>query len=84
MWTYQAPLRDVEFVINEWLNAPADWRLIPSFAELDADSIEQILNGAAQFAGEVLAPVNSPGDAEGCHYTDGAVITPRGYREAYR
>jgi len=84
MWTYQAPLRDIEFVIKEWLNAPAAWKSIPSFAELDEDTIEQILSSAGQFAAEMLAPINSPGDSEGCHYADGKVTTPKGYRDVYR
>lgn len=84
MWTYRAPLRDIEFVIKEWLNAQSDWKDIPNFAELDQDTIEQILSSAGQFTAEVLAPINSPGDIEGCHYADGKVITPKGYRETYQ
>ena len=38
---------------------------------------------AAKLCEEVLAPLNQPGDAEGCHYERGAVRTPRGFREAY-
>jgi len=84
MWTYRAPLRDIEFVINEWLHAQAEWETIPNFAELDQDTVEQIVTSAGQFAAEVVAPINSPGDIEGCHYDNGKVTTPKHYRETYQ
>ena len=83
MWTYTAPLRDMQFVIEEVLEAPAGWREMPAFAELDVDTARQILEEAGKFAAGVLAPINSAGDLQGCTWRDGEVTTPAGYREAY-
>jgi alkylation response protein AidB-like acyl-CoA dehydrogenase len=83
MWTYSAPLRDMQFVIEDVLQAPASWREMPDFADLDAGTARQVLEEAAKFAAGVLAPINAPADLEGCTWQDGAVRTPRGYREAY-
>lgn len=83
MWTYQPPLRDIQFVLNEWLDASSMWQGIAEFADFDTDTVQQILEGAAQFSSEVLAPTNSCGDLAGCRYENGVVTTPGGYREAY-
>ena len=84
MYTYNAPLRDMQFVIEEVLGAPAGWKQMPAFTDLDADTARQILEEAGKFASGVLAPMNSAADLQGCTWRDGAVATPDGYREAYR
>ncbi len=84
MWQYEAPLRDMRYVIEELLGLPVQWARLPAFAELDAETARQVLAEAARFATEVLAPTNASGDLEGCTLADGAVRTPKGYREAYR
>ncbi len=84
MWQYEAPLRDMRYVIEDLLGLPAQWATLPAFAELDADTARQVLGEAARFATEVLAPTNANGDLEGCTLKDGEVRTPSGFREAYR
>ena len=42
-----------------------------------------ILEGAADFCENVLSPLNQTGDAEGCHFENGEVRTPKGFKEAY-
>ena len=84
MWHYEPPLRDMRYVIEDVLGLPAQWARLPAFAELDADTAQQVLGEAAKFARDVLAPTNAAGDLEGCHWKDGEVRTPRGFREAYR
>ena len=84
MWNYIPPLRDMQFVIEDVLGAPAAWRDLPAFAELDVDTARAVLDEAGKFAAGVLAPINSTGDVEGCTWKDGDVQTPAGYREAYR
>ncbi len=83
MWAYNAPLRDMQFVIEEVLDAPAQWAEIPAFAELDAATARSVLREAGRFASGVLAPINGAADLEGCTVRDGQVKTPAGYREAY-
>ncbi len=84
MWQYEAPLRDMRYVIEDVLGLPAQWAAVPAFAELDADTARQVLAEAARFATEVLAPTNANGDLEGCTLADGEVRTPRGFKDAYR
>jgi len=84
MWNYTPPLRDMRFVIDEVLGAPAAWREMPAFADCDADTAHAVLEEAGKFATGVLAPINGAADLEGCTWKDGEVRTPAGYREAYR
>ena len=84
MWTYAAPLRDMQFVIEEVLDAPAAWARLPAFADLDAGTARQVLEEAGKFAAGVIAPLNGPGDLQGCTWHDGAVRTPEGWPAAYR
>ena len=84
-WDYVAPLRDMRFVIERVLDAPASWRECAAFAELDTDTAAAVLQEAARFAREVLLPINARGDAEGCRLdADGQVRTPQGFRAAYQ
>jgi alkylation response protein AidB-like acyl-CoA dehydrogenase len=83
-WRYVAPLREMRFVIERVLAAPASWAACPAFADLDSDTAAAVLEEAARFASEVLLPINAPGDREGCTLADGDVRTPAGYRAAYR
>jgi alkylation response protein AidB-like acyl-CoA dehydrogenase len=84
MWHYEAPLRDMRYVIEEVLGLPTQWAALPAFADLDGPTARQVLDEAARFATEVLAPTNALGDLEGCTLADGAVRTPRGFRQVYR
>lgn len=84
MQHYQAPLRDMRYVIEDWLQAPQAWQEMPGMASLDSELAEQILEEAARFASGVLAPLNASGDRQGCRYADGEVRTPDGFPAAYR
>ena len=84
MWAYEPPLRDMRYVIEDVLDLPGHWARLPAFADLDADTARQVLDEAAKFARDVLAPTNAGGDLEGCHWEGGAVRTPTGFRAAYR
>ena len=84
MWHYEPPLRDMRYVIEDVLGLPAQWAKLPAFAYLDAGTAQQVLDEAAKFARDVLAPTNAGGDLEGCRWSDGEVRTPTGFGEAYR
>jgi alkylation response protein AidB-like acyl-CoA dehydrogenase len=43
-----------------------------------------VLEGAGTFVSEVLQPLNQSGDEEGCHFENGVVRTPKGFKEAYK
>ncbi|SDT92087.1 Acyl-CoA dehydrogenase [Pseudomonas pohangensis] len=83
MLKYQAPLRDMRFLLNEVLDYPAHYRSLPNGADATPEMVDAILDGAATLCEEVLAPLNASGDAEGCHFKDGVVTTPAGFKEAY-
>jgi alkylation response protein AidB-like acyl-CoA dehydrogenase len=85
MPTYQAPLRDIRFVFHELLDAGDQLRALPGFEEVDDDTVDAILEEAGKVCEELLAPLNRPGDEQGCRLGDGAeVSTPDGFPEAYR
>jgi alkylation response protein AidB-like acyl-CoA dehydrogenase len=84
MPTYKAPLRDMHFLINEVLDYPAHYATLSNGGEATPDMVTAILEGAATFSEEVLAPLNLSGDQEGCHFNAGEVSTPTGFKEAYR
>lgn len=83
MSDYSAPLRDMRFVIEEWLQAPVAWADIERFSHLDAELAWQVLEEAAKFASGELSPINAIGDREGCTWKDGEVRTPSGFADVY-
>ncbi len=83
MPSYNAPLRDMKFVMQELLNIE-QLKEYEKFAEADMDTLDAILEQSAKFSSEVLAPLNVVGDQEGCtRNDDGSVTTPTGFKEAY-
>lgn len=83
MPSYNAPLRDMKFVMQEMLNVE-QLTEYEKFAEADMDTLDAILEQSAKFSSEVLAPLNVVGDQEGCtRNEDGSVTTPTGFKEAY-
>jgi alkylation response protein AidB-like acyl-CoA dehydrogenase len=81
--SYTAPVRDMRFVIEE-LAGLDELAKLPGLEEATPDLVAQILEESAKFCGEVLAPLNWPGDREGAVLEDGKVTTPKGFKEAYR
>lgn len=85
MADYQAPLRDMSFVLNEVFEAGKLWAQLPALAEtVDDETAAAILEEAGKVAAGSIAPTNRNGDEEGCTWTDGAVTTPQGFIEAYK
>ncbi|MWK59810.1 acyl-CoA dehydrogenase [Pseudomonas otitidis] len=81
---YNAPLRDLRFVLHELFEAPRLWARLPALAEtVDADTADAILEEAAKVTGSLIAPLNRSGDEEGAQWVDGRVITPAGFKAAY-
>src|SRR5256885_1097772 len=84
MPTYKAPVEDVKFLLNDVFHMER-YGNMPGFADATPDVVAAILEEAAKFAEEVLQPLNRSGDLEGCkRQDDGSVITPKGFKEAYR
>ena len=80
---YRAPVEDYRFLLNEVLELEKH-RDLPGFAELSPELAEDILSNAGKFCEEVLQPLNQSGDEEGCHFENGVVSTPKGFKEAYK
>ncbi|MFM6992093.1 MAG: acyl-CoA dehydrogenase family protein, partial [Rhodoferax sp.] len=86
MPSYTPPLRDMQFVMHELLHAVDDFKTMPKHADIDADTINAVLEEAGKFAAEVTQPLNVSGDTEGCSYDKAThdVKTPAGFKAAYR
>jgi alkylation response protein AidB-like acyl-CoA dehydrogenase len=86
MAQYTPPLRDMRFVMHELLNVVDELKALPAHAEIDADTINAVLEEGGKFASQVTFPLNQIGDQEGCKLdkTTHEVTTPKGFREAYR
>jgi alkylation response protein AidB-like acyl-CoA dehydrogenase len=81
---YKVPLREYRYVLHEVLGAAAHYRELGR-DDINEELIEGVLEGAARFAEDVIAPTNEPGDRIGVRRTeDGRVVTPPGFVEAYR
>ena len=82
---YTPPLRDLHFVMHELLGVTEALRQYPAHAELDADTVNAVLEEGGKFCAEVIAPLNLSGDQEGCRLDRDTheVATPKGYKEAY-
>src|ERR671928_37200 len=83
MSAYQAPLKDMKFVLNE-LAGLEEIAKLPGYGEATPDTVDAILEEASKFASGVLDPINYSGDQEGSKWAEGKVTTPQGFREAYR
>ncbi|WP_332815112.1 acyl-CoA dehydrogenase family protein [Ramlibacter sp.] len=81
---YRPDAADACYLLEQVLDAPAQLRALAPFAEIDSDLMGQVLEEAARFAGEVVAPLNAVGDAVGAQFHDGKVTMPPGFADAYR
>ena len=82
MQVYEAPLRDMRFVIHELFDDDGFGGL-PAHAEFTSDLIDAVIEEAAKLAHDVLLPLNASGDIEGCTWENGVVRTPSGFKQAY-
>ncbi len=83
MPVYKAPTRDARFIISEMLKLET-YTNLPGFENATADMIDAVLEEGGKFCSEVLAPLNLPGDQEGCtRHADGTVTTPEGFKAAH-
>ncbi|MDO6515436.1 MULTISPECIES: acyl-CoA dehydrogenase C-terminal domain-containing protein [unclassified Neptuniibacter] len=81
---YKAPLRDMNFVLNEVLDAERHYQSLPGCDEATPDMVAAIMEEGAKFSERVLSPLNQVGDQQGCTWNDGVVTTPDGFKEAYQ
>ena len=84
MSDYQPRIEEMQFVLSQVLKAPAQLRQLPAFEDVDTDLIQQVLDEAGKFVGEVVAPLNRDGDEIGAHWQDGKVTMPPGFKSSYQ
>lgn len=77
MKPFSAPLDDILFSLNAIAGAGriADW---------DAELAGEMASHFSSFAEVEIAPLDEPGDAQGCKITDGRVQMPDGFAAVYR
>ena len=80
---YHPNVQDMQFVLSRVLNASDQLKSLPMFAELDDELVQQVLDEAGKFVGEVVAPLNRDGDEIGAQWQDGKVTMPPGFQAAY-
>ncbi len=78
---YIAPTKDMQYVLNDVLDVKNS--SIPGYSDLDADFLSAILEEAGKITSQVLAPLNAVGDQEGCHFENGVIRTPAGFKDAF-
>ena len=83
MPSYRAPIRDLQFVYHELLNADQTLASLPGFEETTADLVDAILEEGAKLFEQKIQPLNQLGDKQGCRFEAGEVTTPDGFKEAY-
>jgi len=85
MPSYTPPLRDMHFVLHDVLNVTDHFKHMPKHADLDAETLAAVLEEGGKFASEVIFPLNSVGDQQGCTLNRDTheVKTPEGFKAAY-
>ncbi|MWL86878.1 acyl-CoA dehydrogenase [Cupriavidus sp. SW-Y-13] len=81
--TYRAPLKEMRFTLDaiasfETVNA------LPGCEDASWDVACAVLEEAARFSEEVIAPLNRIGDLEPSHWSEGAVVSTPGFSDAFR
>ena len=78
---YNAPVKDIQFLLHDVLKVSASD--VPGYEDLEADFTSAVLEEAGKVARDVLAPLNASGDKEGCRLENGVVHTPKGFDKAF-
>ena len=80
---YKAPLDEMRFVLHEVLDV-GQLAKLPGYEEATPDIFDAMMDEVAKLCEDVLQPLNRSGDEEGCHFENGTVRTPAGFKEAYQ
>jgi len=83
MASYKAPVRDMDFVLNEIINI-GSLTDIEKFADATPDIVSGVLDEAAKQIDNTIGVLNESGDAEGAQLNNGEVTVPTGFKEAYQ
>jgi len=81
--SYQAPLKDMLFAMQELAGLPKVTAL-PGFEDYDLDTAQSVLEESAKFCEGVVAPLNWEGDKTPSSWKDGVVTTTPGFKDAFQ
>jgi alkylation response protein AidB-like acyl-CoA dehydrogenase len=81
---YRPDEQSISFVLMDVLHADRQLAQLQAFAEHDADLMRQVLQEAAVFVGEKIAPLQRAGDEQGAQFSQGRVTSPTGFAAAYQ
>ena len=81
--SFRAPTRDILFCLTEAAGFGALTKMA-AFADVDLETVEAVLQGAAAMVDDVLAPLNRVGDQVGAKFENGQVRAAPGFAGAYR
>ncbi|MGH7277026.1 MAG: acyl-CoA dehydrogenase [Candidatus Rokuibacteriota bacterium] len=80
---FKADLRAIRFTLYDHLKVQRLFEL-DEFSHLSREECDAIIDQCLRFATEVTGPLNAPGDRTGCRLEQGRVVTPPGFKEAWR
>lgn len=83
MTAYKVPWRDMRFLLDEVFHFQDHYRRLSNGQDASTETVNAILSACSKFSEEILAPLYHSGDREGCHFDNGHVITPTGFKQAY-
>ena len=84
MADYKAPLRDINFVLKEFLRSEQHYASLQGCERPDMDVVDAVIGEGAKFAENVVSPIAANGDEQGCKFDGSKVTTPDGFKEAFR
>jgi alkylation response protein AidB-like acyl-CoA dehydrogenase len=80
---YKADLREMNFLLFEQFKVQELLGQAP-FADWDTEQLKMSLSECYRWVREVIGPLNTAGDMQGCKIVDGRVITPEGFKAAWK
>jgi acyl-CoA dehydrogenase len=85
MPSYKPPVQDIQFLLNDVLGAHERTKDIPSCAAVDSETVEMVLQTAADYGVKQALPLNHSADEEGCKFdgASGKVTTPKAYKDLH-
>ena len=83
MTAYITPLDNIRFLINDVFDYPSHYASFEQLNEVTPDLVEAIVQECGKFCEKELSPIYQSGDHEGCHFDNGQVTTPKGFKQAY-
>ncbi|VXC30221.1 3-methylmercaptopropionyl-CoA dehydrogenase [Burkholderia sp. 8Y] len=81
--SYRAPVKDMLFVLKQLADIDSIAAL-PGYEDGNFDTAQAVVEEAARFCGEVLAPLNVTGDRQPSTWANGQVTTTPGFKDAFR